>query len=137
MARRILVVTTDAGDTDAVRQQVEEAAGSEPVDVRVVVPAAKLSPLEWIASDEDAARSEAESVAENSARAVAGEARVETEVGDPDPVQAVEDALRTFPADELVIATRASDEADWLERGSGEEALRRFDLPVRRVVLRD
>jgi hypothetical protein len=52
-------------------------------------------------------------------------------------VQAVEDALRTFPADELVIATRSGDEADWLERGSGEEALRRFDLPVRRVVLGD
>jgi hypothetical protein len=135
VARRILVVTTDAGDTDAVREQVEQAAGGEPVDVRVVVPAAKLSPLKWITSDEDAARREAARDAEATAAALPMDA--ETEVGDPDPVLAIEDALRTFPADELVIATRAGKAAEWLEHGSGEEALRRFDLPVRRVVLGD
>jgi hypothetical protein len=131
--RRILVVTTDASDTDAVREQVEQAAGDEAPEVRVVVPAAKLSPLQWLASDEDAARARAAEDAQAAADALPGAA--EGEVGDADPVQAIEDALRTFPADELVIATRAGDEADWLERGSGEEALRRFDLPVRRVVL--
>jgi nucleotide-binding universal stress UspA family protein len=133
--RKILVVTTDAGDIAAVREQVERAAGGETPDVRVVVPAAKLSPLRWLASDEDDARREAAKEAQAAADALPGVA--EGEVGDPDPVQAVEDALRTFPADELVIATRTGDEADWLERGSGEEALRRFDLPVRRVVLGD
>jgi hypothetical protein len=131
--RRILVVATDAGDTAAVREQVERAAGAEPPEIRVVVPAAKLSPLRWLASDEDAAREEAAREAKTTADALPGAA--EGEVGDPDPVQAVEDALRTFPADELVIATRAGDRADWLERGSGEEALRRFDLPIRRVVI--
>jgi hypothetical protein len=133
MPRRILVVTTDASDTAAVREQVERAAGDAAPEVRVVVPAAKLSPLRWLASDEDAAREHAAQEAAAAADALPGAA--EGEVGDPDPVQAVEDALRTFPADELVIATRAGEEAAWLERGSGEEALRRFDLPVRRVVL--
>jgi hypothetical protein len=133
MPRRILVVTTDAGDTAAIREQVERAAGGEAPDVRVVVPAAKLSPLQWLTSDEDEARRRAAQAAEATADALPGD--VDAEVGDPDPVQAIEDALRTFPAEELVIATRAGTKADWLERGSGEEALRRFNLPVRRVVL--
>jgi hypothetical protein len=133
--RRILVVTTDAGDPTALREQVERAVGGETAEFRVVVPAAKLSPLKWLASDEDEARGQAATDAEAAAEALPGE--VTGEVGDPDPVQAIEDALRTFPADELVIATRAGEDADWLERGSGEEALRRFDLPVRRLVIGD
>jgi nucleotide-binding universal stress UspA family protein len=135
MARRILVLTTDAGDMDSVREQVGQAAAGEEIEVRVVVPATKLSPLQWLANDEDEARRKAADEAEATAAALPGEA--ETEVGDSDPVQAIEDALRTYPADELVIATRAGAAADWLEGGSGEEALRRFDLPVRRVVLGD
>ena len=59
MPRKTLVATTDAGDIAAVRVQVERAAGGETPDVRVVVPAAKLSPLRWLASDEDDARREA------------------------------------------------------------------------------
>jgi nucleotide-binding universal stress UspA family protein len=133
MARRILVLTTDAGDMDSVREQVGQAAGGEEIEIRVVVPATKLSPLQWLANDE--ARRKAGEEAEDTAAALPGE--VEAEVGDSDPVLAIEDALRTYPADELVIATRAGAAADWLERGSGEEALRRFDLPVRRVVLGD
>jgi hypothetical protein len=56
-----------------------------------------------------------------------------TEVGDSDPLKAIEDALRTFPADELVIVTPPDDQAGWLESGSAEEALDRFGLPVTRV----
>jgi hypothetical protein len=135
MARKILLVTTDAGGTDAVREQVEQAAGGEEIEVRVVVPATKVSRLQWLANDEDEARRKAADEAEATAAALPGDAV--TEVGDSDPVLAIEDALRTYPADELVIATRSGAAADWLEQGSGEEALRRFDLPVRWVVLED
>ena len=129
------MVTTDAGDTDAVREQVEQAGRGEEVEIHVVVPATKVSRLQWLANDEDKARRQAADEAETTAAALPGEAG--TEVGDSDPVLAIEDALRTFPADELVVATRAGGAADWLEQGSGEEALRRFRLPVRRVVLED
>ena len=60
--------------------------------------------------------------------------RTHATAGDVDPAQAVEDALRTFPADEIVIVTRPDAEADWLEGGSVAEAVSRFDLPVRHVV---
>ena len=60
--------------------------------------------------------------------------RVEAEVGDTDLVQAIEDA-RTFPADELVLVTRKEDDAGWLEEGAADEALARFNLPVRHLVV--
>jgi hypothetical protein len=59
----------------------------------------------------------------------------EAEIGDPDPVRAIEDALRTFPADELIIVTRSGEDASWLEQGSLEEARERFRLPTTHLVL--
>jgi hypothetical protein len=48
--------------------------------------------------------------------------RVETEVGDSDPVHAIEDALRQFPADEVIVVTRPSNDAGWREKDSAAEA---------------
>jgi hypothetical protein len=137
VSRKLLVVTTlPAGD--ALRARVREQAGDEAAEVRVVAPAADVSPLEWLASDEDEARDEAAETAEESARAVAGEARVaEAGVGDTDPVQAIEDALREFPADEVIVVTRAGEEAGWLERGAAGEARERFGVPVSHLVVDD
>jgi hypothetical protein len=37
-------------------------------------------------------------------------------VGDADPLRAIADALHDFPADELVLATRAETRSHWLGR---------------------
>ena len=106
--------------------------------MRIVAPAADISPLRWLASDEDDARAEAAQVAEESAQAVEPEARVsEVEVGDTDPVQAIEDALRQFRADELIVVTRPGEDAGWLEQDTASEALERFNLPVTHLVVAD
>jgi hypothetical protein len=136
VSRRILVVTTAPVEGDALRDRVLEHAGNGDPEVKVVATASDLSPLDWLANAEDDARAEAESRAVEVGRAVAPEAdRVEAEVGDTDPVQAIEDALRTFPADELVLVTRREDDAAWLEEGAADEALARFDLPVTHLVV--
>jgi hypothetical protein len=134
--RHLLVVTTVPAGDEVLRDRVREHTGDEEAEVRVVAPASDISPLDWLASDEDAARAEAADVAEEAGRAVAPEAReVEARVGDPDPVQAIEDALREFPADELVVVTRPGDEASWLEKDAAAEAFARFDLPVTHLVV--
>jgi hypothetical protein len=51
---------------------------------------------------------------------------VEGEAGDVDPIQAVEDTLREFPADEILIAGGNAD-------SDLEDALRRFNLPITRA----
>ena len=138
MSRRILVVTTAPVEGDALRARVREHAGGEDAEIRIVATASDLSPLDWLASDEDEAREQAADRAAEAGAAVAPEAHaVEAEVGDTDPVQAIEDALRTFPADELVLVTRTDEDAGWLEEGAGAEALERFSLPVTHLVVED
>jgi hypothetical protein len=52
-----------------------------------------------------------------------------------DPNQAIEDMLRAFPADELIISTHPPDRSKWLERGVVERARREVPLPVTHVVV--
>jgi hypothetical protein len=136
VSRRILVVTTAPVDGETLRERVLEHAGNGDPEVRVVATASDLSPLDWLANAEDDARAVAESRAGDVGRAVASESdRVEAEVGDTDPGQAIEDALRTFPADELLLVTRREDDAGWLEEGAAAEAIARFNLPVTHLVV--
>jgi hypothetical protein len=135
MARKLLVVTTVPVD-DRLRDCVREHVRGEEPDVRVVAPASDVSPLDWLATDEDEAREKAARRAHAVGEAVAPRADgVEEDVGDVDPVQAVEDALRTFPADELLLVTRPEEKAGWLEEGAFDDVLARFDLPVTRLVV--
>ena len=135
MARNILILTTVSEDVDPITRQVQEASGGESVNVRVVTPAVKQSPMQWLTNEEDDARIDAGRTAEAVAEALPVDGEVQTEVGDSDPVQAIEDALRTFPADEIVVATRPGKDATWLEQGSAERAFQQFNLPVRRLTI--
>lgn len=138
MSRRLLVVTTVHVEGNVLRERVRAHAGTDDAEIRVVAPASDVSPLQWLASDEDDARAEAAAKAEESARAVSPEAgRTEAEVGDVDPVQAIEDALREFPADEVLVVTGPGRETGWLEEGAPREALERFDVPVTHLVVED
>ena len=56
-------------------------------------------------------------------------------MGDSDPVKAIEDALRTFAADEILVVAHPDDQAGWLEEGSGAAAQARFGLPITLVTV--
>jgi hypothetical protein len=131
--RKLLVVATAPVDGEALRREVREHLGGDEAEVRIVAPAADLSPLEWLASDEDDAREEAARVAGEASEALDEDAPVETEVGDPDPAQAIEDALRTYEADELVLVGPPESDVGWLEQGNLDEAVERLGLPVTRL----
>ena len=133
--KKLLVVATAPVEPGPLQDAVREHVGDE-AEIRVVAPASDVSPLQWLASDEDEAREKAAGVATEAAESVEPEAaRTEAEVGDTDPVQAIEDALRTFPADEVIVVTRSEDDASWLEQDSAEEARERFGVPVTRLTV--
>jgi len=50
-------------------------------------------------------------------------------------VQAIEDALRTFGAEEIIISTHPEGKSKWLERGVVTEARERFALPITHVIV--
>ena len=133
MPRRLLVVATASVPPAALRSSVDAHAGAD-AEMLVVAPASDISRLDWLTNAEDDARTEAAERADELAEAVPTD-DVESRVGDSDPVTAIEDALRTFPADELLVVTAADEDAAWLEKGSGEAALARFSLPVTHLVV--
>ena len=100
----------------------------------VVAPASGISRLDWLTNAEDDARSDAAERAEELAEAAPTD-DIESRIGDSDPVKAIEDALRTFPADELIVVTLPDEDAAWREKGSAETALNRFSLPVTHLVV--
>src|ERR1700733_2548940 len=132
MARRLLVVITNPVADDVLRDLVHDRAG-EDAEMLVVAPASDISRLDWLTNAEDDARAEAAHGAEKTAEATPTD-DVEARVGDSNPVKAIEDALRTFPADEILVVTRTDEEAGWLEEGSGTEAQQRFNVPVTHVT---
>jgi hypothetical protein len=131
--RRVLVVATVTIPAPDLRATVLAHAGDD-AELRVVAPASRISRLDWLTNAEDDARTDAAERAEQVAEAAPTEA-VDAQIGDSDPVQAIEDALRDFPADELIIATLPDEDAGWLEEGSAQAAFSRFDLPVTHLVV--
>jgi hypothetical protein len=55
--------------------------------------------------------------------------RADGEIGDSDPLLAIEDALHSFTADEIVISTYPPGRSNWLERKLPARA-ERFGVPV-------
>ena len=135
MSRRILVVATSSTPTDRLRSALAGRDAPDDVEIRVVAPASRISRLDWLTNAEDDARATAAEQAEGVAEALPEDVQG-VETGDSDPVQAVEDALRTFPADEVVILRGPREESSWLEEGFADAVREAFRGPVSQVVVR-
>jgi hypothetical protein len=133
--RHILVVANETVGGATLQRMIEERSRDMRAEVLVCTPALN-SRLRYWASDEDGARAAAQERLETSlGRLHALGIDASGEVGDGDPLQAMEDALRTFGADEIIISTHPEGRSHWLERGVVEHARARFAVPIRHVVV--
>jgi hypothetical protein len=133
--RRILVVANETVGGHTLRSMILERSLDVREEVLVVTPALN-SPLRHWVSDEDDARAAAQERLDASLAKLADAGVVARgEVGDGDPLQAMEDALRTFGADEIIISTHPEGRSNWLERGIVEKARERFAVPITHVVV--
>jgi GABA permease len=132
--RRILVVANETLTGSRLRAEIVRMAEGVAEDVLVVCPALNSQVRTWF-SDEDGARDAAgERLRTTLDDLAAAGVSVRGEIGDGDPLQALEDALRGFAADVIVISTHAAGRSNWLEEGVVEVARSRFDVPVTHVV---
>jgi len=133
--RRILVVANETVGGRALLSEIKRRSDGAKTSLLVVTPALNTPVKHWT-SDEDDARAAAQKRLDTSLRAIR-EAGIEAtgEVGDGDPMQAIEDALRTFAPDELIISTHPEGRSNWLERGVVSGARERFAMPVTHVVV--
>jgi hypothetical protein len=133
--RRILVVANETVGGEALREQIERRGEGFRTRVLVVSPALN-SPIRHWASDEDPARAEARKRLDTSLQRLQESGIAASgEVGDADPLQAIEDAVRTFGPDEIIISTHPEGRSHWLERGVVTGARERFAVPITHVVV--
>ena len=133
--RRILVVANETVGGRTLLDEIRRHSEGVKEDILVVVPALNSAIRHWT-SDEDGARTAAQERLNRSLGVLAADGIVARgEVGDSDPLQAMEDALRTFGADEVIISTHPEGRSHWLERGIVTGARERFALPITHVVV--
>jgi membrane protein implicated in regulation of membrane protease activity len=133
--RRILVIANETVQGEALRAVIRDRASAYREHVLVVVPALNARLRHWT-SDEDGARAAAEERLQASLAALerSGVA-AHGEVGDADPLQALEDGCRSFGPDEIIISTHPEGRSHWLETKVVERARERFALPITHVVV--
>jgi hypothetical protein len=139
MAHRLLaIVTGDPLGPEPLRQirpgHVQGRGNG--LNLRVVVPAVEANAFRHTLGDVDEPRKEAEArlgrvLEEFRANGI----EAAGEVGDPDPIQAAQDALLKAPADEVVIFEHEQAQARWFEEGLLEKAEAGLEPPLRMVVL--
>jgi hypothetical protein len=122
---RVLVLAPEELAPAPAQRVAELAAGA--ADVRVLVPTPSRRLDRWLSGDDAARTSARERLAASAGILTAAGLPVSGSVGDSDPVQAVEDELRSFAADEVVFVAGG-------ERAGQVEKLRhRLALPLTSV----
>lgn len=133
---RLLVVANETVGGGALLEEVRNRCRGRDSEILVITPALVGSRAAHWASDVDEAIELARQRMELSLIEIGRLGlKARGEIGDSDPNVAIEDALRVFPADEIVISTHTPERSRWLERGVVERAREEIDLPITHVVV--
>jgi hypothetical protein len=131
MGKKILALVSEPVSTEALRSALGE--GIDDAEVMVVAPALDSRTRFWT-SDNDAAIARAEEVQQETVERLADDdVDAVGDTGETDPMLALQDALATFPADEIVVCTRPEGDQNWAEGDLVEQAQEQFAVPVRHV----
>ncbi|HWH14953.1 MAG TPA: hypothetical protein VNT51_09400 [Miltoncostaeaceae bacterium] len=136
MARRLLVLANETVASPRVVEEVLRRADSD-AQVLVVAPVLHRGWLDhFLTSREMEARAQAEARLERTEAAlVEAGLEVRGELGDASPQQALDDAVRRFAPDEVVLVTHPPDRSLWLERHLVERARANYEIPVTHMVV--
>ena len=134
---RLLVVANETVGGAALLEEIGRRCQGRDCEILVITPALAASRADHWASDIDEAIVLARQRMELSVIEIEQRLgrRARGEIGDSDPNVAIADALRAFPADEIVISTHPPQTSRWLERGVVDRARDEIDLPISHVVV--
>jgi nucleotide-binding universal stress UspA family protein len=132
---RILVVANETLSGAALRAEITHRSRGRDSEVRVVCPALNTKIKHWVSDEDEARQQAAERLGAVLSRLERDGIPAQGDIGDGDPVQAMEDALRLFPANEVIISTHPYGRSNWLERNVIERARERFPVPITHVVV--
>jgi hypothetical protein len=129
---RGLVIASEPITAERLRAALGEATGD--AEIMVVAPALHRSALRFWLSDADEAIRRAGLVQRETVEGF-DDAGFDAHggTGESDPIKAVEDVLVTFPAERILLFTRAASEQRYDESVEADALQQRFGLPVQRA----
>jgi hypothetical protein len=131
VTRKIVALVAEPLSGDALRSAL--GGDADAVEVKVVAPALDSKTHFWT-SDNDEAIARADEVQQETVERMDEDGiGAVGDTGETDPLLALNDALATFPADEIVIVSHPEGERNWAEDELLEQAQKRFSMPVRHV----
>jgi hypothetical protein len=131
---RLLVVADSRCDENALCDEVLARLG-DAVMVHVVVPV-RVSHLHFVTDDENRERRDAEQSMLNTVGLLRQRAvSVTGSVGSDKPLESMTDALGSFPATHVLLATPPEEESYWLERDLLAKARTLTRIPVTAVLV--
>jgi hypothetical protein len=131
---KVLVLTSEPITAQQLRDALGTDADPAESEVMVVAPALQNSGLKFWLSDADDAIARADQVRRESVEQLGHEGVPATgDTGESDPEVAIEDALKTFAADRIVLFTHQGDAQRYREDLDERELAERFGLPVDRA----
>jgi hypothetical protein len=133
---KVLVVTSEPITAQQLREVLGPDGDPSNAEVMVVAPALADSALKFWMSDADEAIARAERVRRESIDRLGEEGVSATgDTGEADPYTAIEDALKTFDADRIVLFSHAGEDQRYREDLDDRELTDRFGRPVDHAVV--
>jgi len=135
-SHRLLAIVTDSLEGSEPLAELSRHGNGSGVEVRIIVPAVEATAFRHTMGDVDEPRQQAEERLRAALETLRREGiRAEGGVGDPDPIQAAQDALLEAPADEVLIFEHEAQQARWFEEDMFERAQASLEPPLRMVVV--
>src|SRR2546421_3243159 len=132
---RVLVAANRTAGSDELLQALRERAEQGPASFHLVVPATARG-VSWVA-DMHAGGDAAEHDLEGALERLRGAGLdIDGEIGDPDPVAAVQDAANANRYDEMIVSTLHKTVSKWLKLDLPSKAAHATGLPVTHVEAR-
>jgi hypothetical protein len=128
---KLLVLTSEPIDAQQLREALPGDVDLDSTEVMIVAPALQDSGVRFWMADVDDAIARAREVEQESVESL-GDAGVNAsgDTGESDPIQAVQDALQTFPADRILVFTHPGDDKRYREDFEPGALQERFGVPV-------
>ena len=131
---RVLVIADESCVDPGFPAQLAAHADGRTIEALVVAPAIGSWLARW--TGDESAHVDARKHLDDTVTAL-GRAGITAmgETGADDPIQAADDGLREFAANEIVFVTKSGTSTDWVEKGVIETATKRYAIPVTHIAL--
>jgi hypothetical protein len=131
---RVLVIADGVCTVEALRDAIAQHAHGKPIEAFVVAPTLG-SALDKLTGDQQV-YDRATQHLDETVRALQGlGAQARGKISSRDPIQAVDDGMREFPAHQVVLAVRPAGDRGSSEQDAVDAARKRHDVPITVIVI--